>query len=293
MKKAIKTILPICLLLLLLSGCGKKETPALPASTPSSTASGKIEPITILTATPYSTPVVTKVPDASKLPYSILEAKQAGDEEAVREHLETLSSVDAELGAKWQTIMDYWTEMDQPGFVHQNILPDGLPNDKSLCIVVLGYKLKDDGSIQDELAGRLKVALDSAKKYPNAYVLVTGGGTANKKSGVTEAGKMAEWLIKKGLKKDRILKETDSKTTVENVKYSYTLMSRDHPEIKGIAVITSDYHIRRGCLFFTVRFLEKKSSLRVLSNAVYVTGKDTVESADVLISGVKRLSGLS
>ena len=290
MIKIRKHILLICLLFLLLTGCGKQEVPSpLPVSTPDSTA----EPLIILTATPYSTPVVTPEPDVKQLQLSILEAKQKEDETEISSLLETLSAVDPEQGEKWQTIMDYWAEMEQPGFVHEKVLPDGLPNDDSLCIVVLGYKLKDDGSIQDELVGRLQVALASAKKYPNAYVLVTGGGTAANKKDVTEAGKMAEWLVKKGLKKNRILKETDSKTTVENVKYSYTLLSRDYSQIKSIAVITSDYHIRRGCLFFTVRFLEKKSPLKVVSNAVYVTGKDTSESADVLVSGVKRLSGLS
>ena len=32
--------------------------------------------------------------------------------------------------------------------LNYNVLPDGLPDDNSLCIVILGYRLEDDGSMQ-------------------------------------------------------------------------------------------------------------------------------------------------
>ena len=36
-----------------------------------------------------------------------------------------------------------------------NVNVDGLPNDDSLCITVLGFALNDDGTMKDELVGRL------------------------------------------------------------------------------------------------------------------------------------------
>ena len=59
-----------------------------------------------------------------------------------------------------------------------------------------------------ELADRLNVALASAEKYPNAYILCTGGGTASKNAKVTEAGQMAQWLTDRGISQERIITET-------------------------------------------------------------------------------------
>ena len=67
-----------------------------------------------------------------------------------------------------------------------------------LCIVIMGYDLRDDGSMKEELIDRLVVGLSSALKYPNAYVAVTGGATSDV-PGVTEAGQMAQWLMERGL----------------------------------------------------------------------------------------------
>ena len=58
------------------------------------------------------------------------------------------------------------------------------------ALVILGQRLKADGSMKDELIRRLKVGLDVSEQYPNAYVVCTGGGTAKENKEVTEAGQM-------------------------------------------------------------------------------------------------------
>lgn len=58
------------------------------------------------------------------------------------------------------------------------VAPDGLPDTNKHAFVVLGYALNSDGSMQGELKGRCQVAYESAMKYPNAYVVLAGGGTA-------------------------------------------------------------------------------------------------------------------
>lgn len=75
--------------------------------------------------------------------------------------------------------------------MYNDVLPDGLPDTDELCIVVLGFQLNPDGSMRDELINRLNVALRSAEKYPNAYIVCTGGGTASGNASATEAGEMA------------------------------------------------------------------------------------------------------
>ena len=61
--------------------------------------------------------------------------------------------------------MKYWQTNHEKLEINNDILPDGLDNSNKFCIVVLGYQLNDDGTMKDELIGRLKVALDSANKY--------------------------------------------------------------------------------------------------------------------------------
>ena len=101
--------------------------------------------------------------------------------------VEKLKALNSTKGEEWEKIMEYWDYVN----TDMNVNVDGLPNDDSLCITVLGVALNDDGTMKDELVGRLQTALTSAQKYPNAYVAVTGGGTAKNNPNATEADKMA------------------------------------------------------------------------------------------------------
>ena len=116
--------------------------------------------------------------------------------------------------------------------------------------MALGYRLNPNGSMRDELKERLRVVEKSAKKYPNAWVVCTGGGTASRKKGVTEAGRMSSWLKKNGVSKKRIITEKKSRSTVQNAQFTLDILLRDHPEIKYLAIVTSDYHIKSGVLCF-------------------------------------------
>ena len=91
-------------------------------------------------------------------------------------------------------------------------------------LTVLGFELNDDGTMQDELIGRLTVALACAEQYPNAYVICTGGGTAKDNPDVTEGGLMGEWMLEHGLDKDRLIIEDQSHTTAENASNSYDIL---------------------------------------------------------------------
>lgn len=101
--------------------------------------------------------------------------------------VEKLKALNSTKGEEWEKIMKYGDYVN----TDMNVNVDGLPNDDSLCITVLGVALNDDGTMKDELVGRLQTALASAQKYPNAYVAVTGGGTAKNNPNATEADKMA------------------------------------------------------------------------------------------------------
>jgi len=164
--------------------------------------------------------------------------------------LDYLSQVDPEQGALWRKIMVSWAYVNSQMTVHQGILPDGLPQDDSLCIVIMGYGLNADGSMKEELIDRLVVGLSSAMKYPNAYVAVTGGATSDVK-GVTEAGQMAQWLQERGIGQERLILETKAYSTLQNAQKVHRILMNSYPQVSNLALISSDYHIRQSCVFFS------------------------------------------
>ena len=192
---------------------------------------------------------------------------------SVQVDIDKLAALDKESADRWAAIIKYWNDANEKDFVNKDILPDGLPDDNSLCIVVLGYQLNADGTMKDELIGRLETALDNADKYPNAYILVTGGGTASANSSATEADCMAEWLIENGIAEDKVIIENMSKTTAENALFSYAILDRDYPEVSSIAIVTSDYHIPLGCMLFNSELMLDRNKnigdIAVVANSAY------------------------
>ncbi len=116
--------------------------------------------------------------------------------------------------------------------MNYDVLPDGLPDADELCIVVLGFQLNPDGSMKDELVHRLTVALESTKKYPNSYIVCTGGGTAAENESATEADEMAKWLINQGVDTGRIIVEDNSITTAQNAIFTYDILTSKYPSVK-------------------------------------------------------------
>ena len=156
--------------------------------------------------------------------------------------------------------------------MYNDVLPDGLPDTDELCIVVLGFQLNPDGSMRDELINRLNVALRSAEKYPNAYIVCTGGDTASGNASATEAGEMAKWLEEHGVDEGRIIVEDSSLTTAQNAIYTYDILVSEYPSVRYLAIVSSDYHIATGELLFSAESVLKapvpgEEKLNVVSNA--------------------------
>ena len=185
-----------------------------------------------------------------------------------------MGTIDAAQAECWRSIMDYWSQARKEDFLNVGCLPDALPDDDSLCIVVLGYALQSDGSMSGELLGRLRVALASAEKYPNAYILCTGGGTASGNASVTEAGQMAAWLKRQGIDDRRIITEEKSLSTVRNATLSYKILREQYPEVKHLAIVTSDYHVSWGYMAFATEisravYTDLAPYMDIVSNAAY------------------------
>ncbi len=165
-----------------------------------------------------------------------------GSSATIETCLEALEAESPSQGVLWRQIMSDWDRLNHSGFASSRGLQEGLAQDDSLCIVVFGYGLNRDGSMKPELFDRLNTALQAARQYPNAYIAVTGGETSGVK-GISEAAVMAIWLMNNDICEERIILEKKSLSTTENAKYTCALLNRKYPQVKQLAVVTSDYHI--------------------------------------------------
>ena len=210
----------------------------------------------------------------SLIQYYLHHQDKAGD--VIWDITRQMKQLDPKQGAVWEKLMFDWSWINSDMTVCEDSIPEDLPQDNSLCIVVMGFGLNPDGSIRPELQDRLTVALDFAKAYPNAYVMVTGGQTGAV-DGVTEAGQMAAWLQEKGLAGKRIIQENQSLSTTANAVNCYRLLTGSYPQVNAIAVVTSDYHVRQSCAMFAAvsnyqSGYKGGKSLELVGNAVCDTG---------------------
>ena len=175
-------------------------------------------------------------------PQRLLGAYCANDSGKIESCLDALEAESPAEGTLWRRIMTDWARLNEAGFEDHRVLPDDLPQDDSLCVVVFGYGLGADGSIQPELEDRLYVALNAARQYPDAYVAVTGGQTSEV-AGVTEGGQMDAWLRAQGVAESRLIVEDQALNTTQNAANTYKLLTSAYPQVKTLAVVTSDYHV--------------------------------------------------
>lgn len=188
--------------------------------------------------------------------------------------LSGLTSLDPALGEKWTRIMDLW---ETPVTVNEE-LPDDLPDDDSLCLVALGFQLNPDGTMREELVERLRVLLAASKKYPHAIIACTGGGTAANDPTATEAGRMADWLKSQGVDSSRLIIENHSLTTAQNAICTFDILTEQYPQVKQIAIVSSDYHIATGVLLFGAEAILRESDVEVVSNAAWHAPEGTLST---------------
>lgn len=199
-------------------------------------------------------------------------------------------------GAVWTDIMESWFWVNEDMEVNRNVLPGGLPQDDSLGIVVMGLQLNENGSMKPELLDRLAVAIRSAQKYPEAYIICTGGATSGQPD-VTEAGEMAQWLQICGVDKSRIIVEDGSFSTTENAQNTFMLLYDEYPQIQNLAIVTSDYHIRRSVMMFEAASLyaagyDGQQPIQIVGNAACDVENASEESIRTQVWGLAILAGV-
>lgn len=222
--------------------------------------------------------------------------EEVPSEERIAQILAGMEKEYPQEAAVWREILDSWFYVNREMPITTDVLPEDLPQDDSLAIVVMGYQLNDNGSMKPELLDRLGVAIRSAKKYPNAYVICTGGPTS-KVEGLTEAAMMKQWMTICGIEESRILLEEGSFSTTENAQNTLMLLYADYPQIRNLAIVTSDYHIRRSVMMFEAAALyasgyDDQEPITIVANAASRTENTLQESLRTQIWGLAILAGV-
>lgn len=109
-------------------------------------------------------------------------------------------------------------------------------------VVVLGHKLNDDGTMDNELYQRLELGLRTFNEVKPDYLCVCGG-CPNKKAGVTEASLMFEYLINHNVPEEQIISEDKSLTTLGNAFNLKRILKGE--VVSEIYLVSSEYHFTR------------------------------------------------
>ncbi|MCX7748925.1 MAG: YdcF family protein [Clostridia bacterium] len=115
---------------------------------------------------------------------------------------------------------------------------------KSDCILILGYALKDGYHPDEWLEMRLSKGLELFNRGFGEFIIVSGGKGPKDQIPVGES--MRNWLLERGVPDNKIVVEDRSSTTFTNIDFSKKII-RDK-EKKRVLVVTSDFHLFRSML---------------------------------------------
>ena len=126
----------------------------------------------------------------------------------------------------------------QTGRVFTRFSDKGVKNADYL--IVLGAQVYSYGPSR-VLKARLDTAAVYLKENPDTIAIVTGGQGYNEP--FPEADGMADYLEKQGIDPGRIIRERESKTTVENFRNSVKLVDLSG---KSVCIVTNNFHLYRA-----------------------------------------------
>lgn len=214
----------------------------------------------------------------------------------VIKHLAELKEKELEYSEIWDNVIRYWDWIEMEMIENINVAPNGIKNPQKHAFIVLGFALNVDGTMTDELIGRLEVAKASAEKYPESYILVTGGV---EKNGWTEGRRMRDWLLENGIDEDRIIVEEKAPDTAGNATNSFEMLYQDY-DVDTVSLITTQYHLKRGSILYYAESLLKAKELGVKpitfigeANAGWYRADKTMEDLSLKASSLRSIARVS
>ena len=113
------------------------------------------------------------------------------------------------------------------------------------AVIVLGAGIRGD-KVTIPLKLRLDKAIEYHRKNPDALIVVSGGKGLQEI--VTEAYAMEKYLLENGVDKNKIIKEEQSTSTSENMKFSKEILDSQQDGDYSVVVITNHFHIFRAAV---------------------------------------------
>ena len=115
-------------------------------------------------------------------------------------------------------------------------------------ILILGCKIKKDGSLTNLLKSRVDRAIEfrnmQKEKTGKDLIFIPSGGKGSDES-IPEGQAMKNYLLENGIDEDHIIVEDKSKNTLENIKFSYNIVKEKNKDAQ-IAFATTNYHVLRA-----------------------------------------------
>ncbi len=134
---------------------------------------------------------------------------------------------------------------------------DGLWDDnvKADCILILGNKVNEDGTLSPRLKARLDKGRQLFHENPSSIIIVSGGLG---KEGYYEGTEMKKYLVGQGVPAGNIIADDLGNNTLQTAE-NYLNFSKKH-HLNSVTVVSQYYHISR------TKYLLKKAG------AVHVYG---------------------
>lgn len=120
-------------------------------------------------------------------------------------------------------------------------------------IIILGCKVSKDGNLTPLLKSRVDKGIEFAKmqkeKTGKDIIFIPSGGKGHNET-ISEAEAMKKYLINKGIDKKNIILEDRATNTLENMKYSNSIIINNSKDAK-ISFVTTNYHVFRSGVIAT------------------------------------------
>ncbi len=122
------------------------------------------------------------------------------------------------------------------------------PNFDKDFVIVLGSKIREDGTLTPILKARVDKAIEFAKKQKestNRNIIFVPSGGKGQDEAISEAEAMKNYLIENGISQENIIVENESKNTLQNMRFSKQKIDENNKDGK-IIFSTTNYHVFRS-----------------------------------------------
>lgn len=129
------------------------------------------------------------------------------------------------------------------GAIIRNSRPD--PVVEVDYLIILGAGLNGE-QLSWTLRERMQKGLDYLERFPKVKVVLSGGQGPGEN--ISEAEGMRRYLVDRGIPDERILKEDQSTSTMENFRFSKEILVQQggFQDSERVAMITNDFHLFRS-----------------------------------------------